>query len=127
MGEFVKKGADLFAATKDGSTLLHIAAYSGHEDTLRALLQIDGMDSLIETKDAHGRSPLQVASFRASKDACAILVSAGADFAARDVRGNDCATLAGRSGRRKSKDFFETLSTVQTAHASQARDTAGAM
>jgi len=106
---FMEKGVDLKAKTREGMSLLHMAVYSGHEDTVRSLLQNPQVGELLEEKDSNGRTPLQVASFRSSKDICEMLVSAGADFAARDKRGNTCATLADRSGRRKSKDFFDRL------------------
>jgi len=111
--ELVSKGASLLAVTKDGATLLHTAVYSGHEETVRALLQIENIPQLLEIKDSQGRTPLQVASFRSSKDVCALLVSAGADFSSTDKRGNDCATLAQRVGRRNSKAFFDKLAIEQ--------------
>ena len=75
------------------------------------------VSALLEATDANGRTPLQVAAYRSSKDVCALLVSAGADFAVRDRRGNDCATLATKLGRRKSRDFFETLHSGAAAEA----------
>jgi ankyrin repeat protein len=112
---FISKKVNLKAVTKDGATLLHTAAYSGHEDTLSSLIQVEQVGALLEMKDNNGRTPLQIASFRASKDVCAMLVGAGANYAVRDNRGNDCATLASRTGRRKSRDFFERLSTGSAA------------
>eukprot|EP00304_Pavlova_gyrans_P008084 CAMPEP_0206058660 /NCGR_PEP_ID=MMETSP1466-20131121/47180_1 /ASSEMBLY_ACC=CAM_ASM_001126 /TAXON_ID=44452 /ORGANISM="Pavlova gyrans, Strain CCMP608" /LENGTH=393 /DNA_ID=CAMNT_0053433957 /DNA_START=53 /DNA_END=1234 /DNA_ORIENTATION=- len=106
---FMQKEVDLQSKTRDGMSLLHTAVYSGHEDVIRSLLMDDKVCELLETKDNNGRTPLQVASFRSSKEVCEMLVDAGADFATRDKRGNTCATLAQRSGRRNSKDFFDRL------------------
>jgi ankyrin repeat protein len=120
MQTFMAKGADMHARARDGSTLLHSALYTGHEETVRSLLLEPVIGELLEVKDANGRTPLQVASFRSSKAVCEMLVSAGADYAARDRRGEDCATLAGRSGRRKSKDFFDQLDQLGARHAAAA-------
>jgi hypothetical protein len=102
--------------TRDGATLLHTGAYYGHEEIIRTLLTIKPVSSLIEAIDTNGRTPLQIAAFRSSRDICALLVSAGADFAVRDKRGNDCSTLATKLGRRKSHDFFQELIASAVAH-----------
>lgn len=118
LGERVNFGA----ASRDGATLLHTGAYYGHEEIIRTLLTLKPVCALLEATDANGRTPLQIAAFRSSKDVCALLVSAGADFAVRDKRGNDCATLATKLGRRKSRDFFETLHSGAAARAAPAAE-----
>lgn len=106
---FMQKGVNLLAKTNEGMTLLHAAVYSGHEATVATLLRVEEAGELLEQKDTNGRTPLQVASFRSSKTVCEMLVEAGANYATKDKRGNTCATLAERSGRRNSKDFFDRL------------------
>lgn len=105
----VAKGVNLRARTAEGSTLLHAAMYTGHEATVRALLLEPRVIELLELKDINGRTPLQLASFRSSKEVCEMLVLAGADTATRDERGASCTQLASMSGRRKSRDFFVSL------------------
>lgn len=123
----IAKGVNLRARTAEGATLLHAAVYTGHEPTVRALLLEPRVVELLELKDSNGRTPLQLASFRSSKEVCEMLVAVGADVATRDVRGATCSQLASMSGRRKSRDFFESLelkAAAAAAHAEAARTTA---
>mmetsp|Transcript_3827 Transcript_3827/g.9904 ORF Transcript_3827/g.9904 Transcript_3827/m.9904 type:complete len:256 (+) Transcript_3827:42-809(+) len=118
---FMQKGVNMLAKTNEGMTLLHAAVYSGHEATVATLLRVEDVGEMLEQKDTNGRTPLQVASFRSSKAVCEMLVSAGANFATRDKRGNTCSSLAERSGRRNSKDFFDRLAVDRAAAEHQAK------
>ena len=61
----------------------------------------------LETKNAEGRTPILVASFRSSAACCELLHAAGASVDVVDNRGNKPAELAGRVGRENSKELFE--------------------
>ena len=61
----------------------------------------------LETRDNDQRTPLLVASFRSSAEVCQLLQSVGADISVEDKRANKPAELAGRVGRRKSKELFD--------------------
>ena len=66
----------------------------------------------LETRDKDQRTPLLVASFRSSAEVCQLLQSVGADISVEDKRANKPAELAGRVGRRKSKELFDSWETT---------------
>ena len=112
---FVENGANLQALDKQGMSLLHLAVWYSHQQVLEYLLKdpaAAGVLSHLETKDNEGRTPLLIASFRASKACCEILHAAGADVNVEDNRHNKPAELAGRLGRRSSKELFESWDTA---------------
>ena len=66
----------------------------------------------LETRDNDQRTPLLVASFRSSAEVCQLLQSVGADVSVEDKRANKPAELAGRVGRRKSKELLTLTLTL---------------
>ena len=106
----VEHGADCGALDNQGMSLLHIAAWFGHQDVLDFLLKNEAALKHLEVKDSDGRTPLLVASFRASTACCELLHAAGANVDVVDGRNNRPAALAGRVGRRKSKELCKCRS-----------------
>ena len=80
------RGADLSVRTKEGETLLHLAACSAPR--LRVILshiQRQGTETLkVDAKDSEGRTPLHYAAAAGNSSAMRILISHGADINARD-------------------------------------------
>jgi len=109
----IENGADLKALDGQGMSMLHIACWFGHLEVLENLVkQKVLLDTHIETRDNDQRTPLLVASFRASAAVCQLLQSVGANCSVEDKRNNKPADLAGRVGRRKSKELFDTWETT---------------
>jgi uncharacterized protein len=71
---------------------LHAAAASGEVDNIRALARA-GAD--LNGRDAHGRTPLMVATYARHHDAIATLIDLGADLGALDQQRYDVITIAG--------------------------------
>lgn len=78
----------------------------GHIEMVELLLSTGKFADLLETTDHTGRTPLHVAAFRAPEVVCRALVAAGASAAVMDKRLNTPSELAGRMGRRNSKDYL---------------------
>jgi hypothetical protein len=78
------------------------------------LLSTGKFADLLETTDHTGRTPLHVAAFRAPEVVCRALVAAGASAAVMDKRLNTPSELAGRMGRRNSKDYLLQVTQTQT-------------
>lgn len=70
---------------------LHAAAHRGD---LAAVTRLAGAKSGLEARDAHGRTPLHVATFARQRDAVRALLAAGADPAALDAGRYDAVTIA---------------------------------
>lgn len=108
-------GADLTKRAKDGSTLLHSTAWAGHEAMVARLLSSGAFAPLLEATDAHGRTALHIAAFRAPGEICRMLVQAGASPAAKDARGLLPEELAGRVNRQESKTYLNNCRAAFTA------------
>jgi uncharacterized protein len=76
------------AARYDG---LHAAAYAG--PTAMAAALVEG-GARVDARDAHGRTPLHVATFRRQQDSIRLLARAGADLGALDNDRYDAVTIA---------------------------------
>jgi len=81
---------------------------------------------LFAVKDKDGRTPMHVASMK-NEDVVQILLNNGAKPNVEDNVGNTPADLAGKSGRRKSRDLLESATVDQQAQESRRKSmTAGA-
>ena len=69
----------------DWCTPLHWAAFGGHTDTVKLLLDV-GADK--EVKDKNGETPLHCAAWKGHTDIVKLLLDAGAD---KDVKENEMA------------------------------------
>jgi cytohesin len=75
------------ARDTDGSTPLHCAAWKGHVDAVRALLDA-GSDIAAQNQNDHwGTTPLHAAAHANQREIAALLIAAGADVNARDMEG----------------------------------------
>lgn len=74
---------------------LHAAAHRGDLDTVRHLARDP---ALRESRDAHGRTPLHVATFARQRGSIKALLAAGADTAALEHGRYDAVTIAAVAG-----------------------------
>ncbi|WP_243410918.1 ankyrin repeat domain-containing protein [Pusillimonas noertemannii] len=86
----IKKGAEV---NRLGWTPLHYAASKGHADTVKLLLANKAM---VNAPSPDGTSPLMMAAYAGSEEVVRILLNAGADVTARNLRGEDAAVWARR-------------------------------
>ncbi|MDE0092794.1 MAG: ankyrin repeat domain-containing protein, partial [Oligoflexia bacterium] len=71
----IERGADV-NETREGRTLLHIAALRGYIDIVIALIE---KEADIHATDKHGETPLYRAVWKGDKDMALVLIKAGAD------------------------------------------------
>jgi ankyrin repeat protein len=76
LGSYLAAGAPATLTTAAGDTLLMLAAYHGHADTVRLILA-HGADA--NTANDRGQTPLAGAVFKGYPDVVQVLVDAGAD------------------------------------------------
>ncbi len=75
------------ARDKDGSTPLHCAAWNGHVQVAKILLQA-GADINDHSRNAHwGTTPLHAAAHGDQKQVAALLIAEGADIHATNLNG----------------------------------------
>ncbi len=87
------------AAAQVPPTPAEVAAYRGlhaaaHHGDLAAISRLAGSKAALEARDAHGRTPLHVATFARRRDAVRALLAAGADGAALESGRYDAVTIA---------------------------------
>ena len=80
------------AAEVAGFAPLHAAAHVGDVSRLAAALKADA--AAIDSRDAHGRTPLHVATFARQRAAIRMLAAAGADLGALENDRYDAVTIA---------------------------------
>jgi ankyrin repeat protein len=76
LGSYLAAGAPATLTTAAGDTLLMLAAYHGHADTVRLILAHGGDAN---TANDRGQTPLAGAVFKGYPDVVQVLVDAGAD------------------------------------------------
>jgi uncharacterized protein len=76
LSAYVDAGVPANLTNEKGDTLLILAAYHGHPDTVAALLQRGADHSRANDR---GQTPLAAAVFKQSADTVRVLVAAGAD------------------------------------------------
>lgn len=76
LGRYLAAGAPATLTTAAGDSLLMLAAYHGHADTVRLLLAHGGDAN---TANDRGQTPLAGAVFKGYTDVVRVLVDAGAD------------------------------------------------
>ena len=91
------KGLDLTAMLSEkGATLAHLAVRKGDLRTLQLLLQVD--ESLCQTGDINGATPLHVCSYHGHLDCLAWLLEKGACTDQKDSNGATAVHFAAASG-----------------------------
>lgn len=106
------RGADPLVENVNGWTVLHQAVNSDKQGVVEDLLSHPKVSKdkkeLLERKDKSKRVALHIAAFKSKEgDMVALLLKHGADPTATDAAGNTGAKLAGRTGRRKSKELLD--------------------
>lgn len=76
LGSYLAAGAPATLTTAAGDTLLMLAAYHGHADSVRLILAHGGDAN---TANDRGQTPLAGAVFKGYPDVVQVLVDAGAD------------------------------------------------
>jgi ankyrin repeat protein len=89
---FLSFGLNPLERSRDGRTVLHLAAQGGLDEPVLALLQSKGLK--LTDADVEGKLPLHYASVKS----VAVLVKAGAEIDARDARGRTPLDFAARQG-----------------------------
>lgn len=92
LAEYAEHGMPVNLADAAGNTLLMLATYHGHAETVRLLAE-RGAD--VDAENDRGQTPLAAAVFKGDEDVVRVLVAAGAD---PDL---------GSPSARASADFFE--------------------
>ncbi|MFJ9174330.1 ankyrin repeat domain-containing protein [Streptomyces sp. NPDC102360] len=91
--EFVRHGLPVDVTDAQSNSPLMLAAYHGHADTVRALLQL-GADP--DLRNARDQSPVAGALFKGEEEVVAVLVEAGANLDAGTPSARAAATMFGR-------------------------------
>ena len=94
LAAYLSAGAPATLSTASGDSLLMLAAYHGHAETVRLILAHGG-DA--DTANDRGQTPLAGAVFKGYRDVVEALVEAGADPDAGSPTARDAATMFARS------------------------------
>lgn len=92
--EFVDHGLPIDVTDHDGNSLLMMATYHGHADTVTALMDRGGD---INLRNARDQSPLAGAMFKGEDDVARLLIEAGADLDSGTPTARQAADMFGRS------------------------------
>ncbi len=92
--EFLDHGLPIDARDENGNTLLMLAAYHGHHDTVGSLIE-RGAD--VDLRNDRDQSPVAGALFKGENDVVKALVDAGADLDAGTPSARATAEMFGRS------------------------------
>ncbi|MFJ8808765.1 ankyrin repeat domain-containing protein [Streptomyces sp. NPDC102490] len=91
--EFVAHGLPVDVRDPAGNTLLMLAAYHGHADTVAALIRHGGDPDLRNDRD---QSPIAGALFKGADDVVTVLLRAGADLDSGTPTARAAAAMFGR-------------------------------
>ena len=109
-----KDGPDALLANSVGWTCMHVAVFTDDLGVVKQLVQnitAGRTRALLRSFDKSGRQPLHIAAYKCTEEMVQYLVEPppaglGAPAEAKDSGGNDAEKLAGRSGRRASKEMI---------------------
>lgn len=102
--EYVRQGVDVNLHNQDGNTFLMLAAYSGHPDLVRGLLEVGADPNAL---NGRGQAPLAGAIFKKEDAVVDALIEAGADPLAGHPTAVDSAKMFGR------EDLLERLGVTE--------------
>ena len=71
----IENGVRLDVQTRDGDTMLHLAAYAGKADDAKLLIE---KGAPLNAKNKHGHTPLQLASWNGHREVAKLLIQRGA-------------------------------------------------
>mmetsp|Transcript_4322 Transcript_4322/g.13946 ORF Transcript_4322/g.13946 Transcript_4322/m.13946 type:complete len:281 (+) Transcript_4322:325-1167(+) len=110
VNELLDLGADAMMESSNGGTALHLAVATKSEAAIIAMLSHSKVDRthLVDVPDRNGRTPLHIAAFSENENMTRVLIDHGA-HPLTDAYGNTPAKLAGKAGRRNSKDMLDAL------------------
>ena len=94
LAAYVDAGAPVNLTDAAGNTLVMLAAYHGHAETVAALIS-RGAD--VDRLNDRGQSPLAGALFKGENDVCLLLINADADLDAGSPTARETATMFGRT------------------------------
>lgn len=94
LAAYVDAGAPVNLTDAAGNTLVMLAAYHGHAETVAALIS-RGADA--DRLNDRGQSPLAGALFKGENDVCLLLINADADLDAGSPTARETATMFGRT------------------------------
>jgi ankyrin repeat protein len=75
------------AKDKEGSTLLHQAAWKGYEDIAKVLIELGADVNVQDNRTHRGGTPLHAAAHGNQKAVAALLIAHGADVRAKNCEG----------------------------------------
>lgn len=90
--EFVDHGLPVDVQDRDGNTLLMLAAYHGHAETVRGLV---GRGADVDLRNGRDQSPIAGAMFKGERDVVQALRDAGADLDAGTPTARQAAEMFG--------------------------------
>ncbi|XP_070768544.1 B-cell lymphoma 3 protein homolog [Enoplosus armatus] len=82
----LRAGADPSALDRNGQTALHLCCEYDQRDCLSVVLSCSSSSTCLEIKNYEGLSPLHLAVLRGHKDLARMLLDAGADINAMDIK-----------------------------------------
>nr|WKF45146.1 B-cell lymphoma 3 protein isoform X2 [Epinephelus akaara] len=82
----LREGADPAALDRNGQTALHLCCEYEQRDCLSVLLSSSSSSTCLEIRNYEGLSPLHLAVLRGHKDLAKMLLDAGADINAMDIK-----------------------------------------
>lgn len=92
--EFIDHGLPVDATGPDGNSLLMLAAYHGHAETVVALVD---RGANVDLRNVRDQSPVAGAMFKGADDVARVLIGAGADLDSGTPTAREAAALFGRS------------------------------
>ncbi|KAM6935381.1 B-cell lymphoma 3 protein homolog [Lycodopsis pacificus] len=82
----LRDGADPAALDRNGQTALHLCCEYDQRDCLSVVLSLSQSSTCLEIRNYEGLSPLHLAVLRGQKDLSRMLLDAGADINAMDIK-----------------------------------------
>ncbi|MGW3498655.1 ankyrin repeat domain-containing protein [Streptomyces sp. NPDC001020] len=94
LADFVEHGLPVNVSDAAGNTLLMLAAYHSHADTVRALIRLGADPDLRNTRD---QTPIAGALFKGADEVVGVLRQAGADLDSGTPTARTAAAMFGRA------------------------------
>uniref|UniRef100_A0A3Q3WC34 Uncharacterized protein n=1 Tax=Mola mola TaxID=94237 RepID=A0A3Q3WC34_MOLML len=82
----LREGADPCALDRNGQTAMHLCCEYDHQDCLSIVLSCPSLAKCLEIRNYQGLSPLHLAVLRGHKHLARMLIDAGADINAMDIK-----------------------------------------